>query len=98
MRNFGNEEPDEFRLDGFFDMDENNQDEFEHLNDGSEIIGFAQIDLMAFQLNQKLLKKAVDLAEKSLFWRFRSLETKLKKIETIYQSLKKLLEEQEEEE
>lgn len=44
-------------------------------------------------LNQKLLFNAIRVCEKSIFWKFYSLSTRLAKIRTAYEDLKKLEEE-----
>lgn len=88
MRNFYQDD-DDFRLDGYFDMED---EEFDGVSDNNEIIGFAQIDLLANELSQKLLKKAIHLAENSFLWRFRSFDSKLKSIEKIYIRLRELTE------
>ena len=92
MRNFffdsGNEEPeyrDSYEEEG---MEANfmipAQIEFMHM---------AQLDLASVDLNQKLLAESIKMLEKSWFWRFRSVETKLTMIRKTYEELTRLMEE-----
>ncbi len=44
--------------------------------------------------NDNLLPSAIQVCEKSLFWRFRSLSYKVKKIRMVYLALKDFIEEE----
>ena len=57
----------------------------------------AQLDLAQFELNQHLLHLALQLAEKSFFWRFYKIQTKLNIISKIYKNLNDLIIEEVEE-
>ena len=82
----------------FFNDFDNNEDELE-FEDGldfflpqgegvpldSLVVDLFQNSLYAY--NMKMLGLSVDIASKSFFWRFKSVEKKLKIIITIYKSL-----------
>ena len=91
--------PDQFK----FEDDEFGEVEFE---DGDEAVAFIDqrdllevmhIDLAQSELNHILLSKAIDIAEKHIFWRFRSSTYKMDQIELIYKKLLVITEELEEE-
>jgi hypothetical protein len=88
---------DDFRLDGFFGMDDDDEDEegFEMVGANSEIIGFAQIDLMSSELDQRLLETTIAFLEKSFWWKFKSADSKLRLIEQTYKRLRKVTAEEE---
>lgn len=70
-------------VDKFFD--ENNEDD---ISDMQIELSFAYRDL-----NQKLLSNVIQVCQKSFFWRFYSLTTRLMIIRVAYENLKKLEEE-----
>lgn len=80
----------------FFDTDDDDDD-----GDGEETIAYIdnddmitvmQMELARTELNQKLLDRAILLAEKAWFWQFRSNEYKTKQISRIYQNFLSLTE------
>jgi len=82
MRNFFND----------FDND-NDEDELEFfIPQGEEGIPLDRLVVDLFQngldtYNLKMLELSVEISSKSFFWRFKSVEKKLKMIITIYKSL-----------
>lgn len=107
-RNFNNED-DDFRLDGYFSMDEDEDDDEDeedddedyddedvrYISESTEIVSFAQLDLISVGLDQKLLNTAIDLLKCSFFWKFKSAHSKLKMIDETYKSLKKIMNDKE---
>ena len=77
----------------FFNDFDNNEDELEFfIPQGEEIVPLDRLVVDLFQngldtYNLKMLELSVDIASKSFFWRFKSVEKKLKIIITIYKSL-----------
>lgn len=61
-----------------------------------ELIQLMQIELAHNDQKQHLLNKAVEIAEKGFFWRFKSTLAKMQEIELIYQSLRIITGENEE--
>ena len=62
--------------------------------DEDVIIEMAQVNLVSYDLNQKILQASVQVAENSFFWRFKSVNKKLKLIRKIYLAFSKLIEEE----
>ena len=108
MERYYNEDTDDKDKEPFFgDGDDDDDDE-----DGEEImegeamafidqqglIDVMHMDLAQTELNQHLLSKAIEIAEKSWFWCFRSSDYKMKEIEAIYKRLVKLTADESEEE
>jgi hypothetical protein len=60
----------------YFDMDD--------LDDAALFLDTAQMELVNREQNQKALKLATKMAEKTLFWKFRKLNTKLRIISEYY--------------
>ena len=74
----------------FFDRDCFDEgDEGDNIDDISE--GQIGIDLVVIEINRKILEMATDLSKKCLFWRFKSLDAKLKIIEAAYKKLSSLI-------
>lgn len=69
------------------------EDEFDEF-DENDIIEMAQVNLVSYDINQKILQSAIKVAENSLFWRFKSPRKKLELIKNIYQGFSKLIEEE----
>ena len=74
-----------------FQDDTFEEDEEEILEDGTieyidkhDLFEVMQLDLAQTQLSNNLLSKAVEIAEKSFFWKFQSAEYKMNQIELIY--------------
>ena len=79
----------------FFEED----DEQEHVAyvDQDGLLEVMQMDLTQTELNQALLAKAIAIAEKSFFWRFRSTASKMREIHEIYMTFYEMTKEEEEE-
>ena len=83
-----------------FEFEENEEQKeeqryfFEDEFDEDEIIEMAQVNLVSYDLNQKILQASIQVAEHSFFWRFKSLNKKLKLIREIYLAFSKLIEEE----
>ena len=67
-------------------------DEFEL--DEDDLMEMAQVNLVSYDLNQKVLQASIQVAENALFWRFKSVHKKLELIEKIYRGFSKLIEEE----
>jgi len=52
---------------------------------------FERLGLIEAELNQKLLALAIEIAKDNFFWILMPLATKLKRIQTIYNSLNELI-------
>ena len=52
------------------------------------------LSIVSMGLDMKLLETSIELVKSGWFWRFRRLGTKLKMIETTYQILSKLVDEE----
>lgn len=86
-RFYNNEE----NSDQFFEDDENEYEEENVAYVNQEgLLEVMHMDLTQNELNQSLLEKAISIAEKSLFWCFRSTASKLKQIDEIYKQLMKM--------
>lgn len=92
MRQFNydeNEEHHRREVDNFFG-DDLEKDEFEAVLKEEQAALDLQYKLVRQELNHRLLRTAVRLAEKSFWWRFYSLATRLSMIDKAYKKLKKL--------
>ena len=54
--------------------------------DSNDLVEMMHMDLAQTELNQHLLGKAIDLAQQSFFWRFKSTPSKLKEIKKNLQT------------
>lgn len=94
---YGNDRDDFQDINNFMYQDEDDDDDQEDdideidWDDEEEMLRMAQMDLVASDLNQRLLESTIKLLEKSWFWRFKSIEIKLEMIESVYVQLSKLL-------
>jgi hypothetical protein len=88
MRRFDYDNSDEYRddIDQFFG-DEDDDEEYE-----LGVIEMLQANFVAFDLNRKLLKTAIKMAERSFLWRFWPIRWKLKAISDTYYTLNSLVE------
>lgn len=102
MRRFNYDDNEEFRddVDKFFrdDMDGVTPEEYKILMEQESIMEEMQNKMANRDLNYRLLRASVRICEKTFWWRFYSIATRLKHIETAFKQLKKLEEEQDEEE
>lgn len=73
---------------------EEDEDDLEDMRfmmpDSSELIAMTQME----DPNHYLLNYALKICEKSIFWRFTGVSSRLKMIDTVFHSIKKLTEEQ----
>ena len=63
---------------------------FEDFED--DIIDVANVGIFKDDLNQRQLELCIKIAEKSFFWRFRTIKYKLKTIEKVYKTLSLIME------
>lgn len=70
------------------DHDEGNQEEI--IASGG-ILDLANLDLIAIELNRKVMEMTIDMAKQTWFWRFKSLDARLEIIDKIYNKLNKLI-------
>lgn len=83
---FSNDDEDEDMdedMEQYFDMDD--------LENASAFIDAAQMELVNREQDQNILKMTIDFLNKSWFWKFRKLDTKLKMIEDTYRRFINLL-------
>jgi hypothetical protein len=99
MREFNFEDNEEM---GFFDdMDEMDDDDMEDEDDDDDddvgqtdanmIVEMAQLDLVVYDLNLRLLSEVVRSLEKSCFWKFKTNKTKMRLIQETYELFNKLI-------
>ena len=69
------------------DDDENEDD----IDMDIDMMDYAQMDLMEIDLNQKLLNSALEIAKDSFVWYFMPINSKLKRIQLIYDKLTELV-------
>lgn len=86
----------------FYDNDNDNDDENPEFQDSAfgeedesyankqDIIEIMHMDIAQSELIIDILDKAINIAEKSVFWRFRGVEYKTQKIEAVYNGLMKI--------
>jgi hypothetical protein len=99
-RYFG-EDPEEEKQfnfeDGIYDEDEDEEgEENVAYMTTDDFMGMMQMDLAQTELNQHLLGKAIEIAQQSFFWRFRSTAWKMQTIKRIYRDLVEMTEDEEE--
>lgn len=88
MERFFNDDDDnapefQFQDDTFEDGEEMMEEGIAYI-DKNDLLEVMQLDLAQTQLSNNLLSKAIEIAEKTFFWRFRGAEYKMKQIEMIY--------------
>ena len=95
MRRFDYDENEEYRedVDRFFEEEEDNgrltPDQYEAIMKEDEIQEL-QIDFVNRDLNYRILRSAIKMCEKTLFWKFRFHKTKLNMIEKAYNKFRAL--------
>jgi uncharacterized protein with gpF-like domain len=103
MERFYENDPDDEKEPFFGDNDEDDDDDV--IDEESDAVAFIDqqgiidvmnMDLAQTELNQHLLSQAIEIAKQSWFWGFKSTDSRMKEIETIYKRLLKLTEEVEE--
>lgn len=72
--------------------------ENEGLLDSEGILQIMNIDLAQNEFKHHLINKAVEICEKNLFWRFKNTNTKMREIHTVYEWLRLITEEKEDNE
>lgn len=58
--------------------------------DQGDVINAMQLDLAEAELDQELMDKAIGIAKQSWFWSFKSTAKKMSEIEFIYNELKRI--------
>jgi hypothetical protein len=89
MRRFGNDDNEEFHedVDRFFNEDKGRYDELVQ----EEIeLQEAQLDIAHREINNRLFRTAIRLCERSWFWPFYSLNTRLRMVTEAVKRLKRL--------
>lgn len=80
-----------------FEEDDDEDDHYEEERYDPEYMDNLEDHLLSmthFPLEDNLLPSAIKICEKSLFWRFRSFNYKIKKIRMVYLALKDFIEEE----
>lgn len=92
MRKFNYDENDDYsrEVEKFFEDVPNQSSEEESEVEKIIMQSEMQMGLLYREMNLQLLKYAIRIAEKYIFWRFYSIPTRLKYIVAIYQTLKSL--------
>lgn len=100
MRRFPEDSDDAKFFNGYFsDNDEDDDDdEGEEVVYSSELqlVNALQFELAKRELDHHLLEKAMEIAQRSWFWRFRSEKSKMKKITFVYSWLQEMIEDEDE--
>lgn len=47
----------------------------------------AQLGMMEFEINQNIMKQALDICQQSWFWKFRDIKVRLKILRRVYYEL-----------
>ncbi len=71
--------------------DQPSEEDVAELLERREQLDLIQLDLVDFDLQQKLLSKAIKMCEKSFWWRFKSNTSRLVKINETYHILKSII-------
>lgn len=88
MRRFDYDDNEDHRkeVDNFFSNDELTPEDYEQfINDEKFDVEFKIVNQ---EMNHRLLRTSVKIAENSFFWKFYSLDTKLQMIDKIYTKLR----------
>lgn len=94
MRRFDYDDNEEYRedVDNFFDSGSDEgitPDEYRAIVKQEQEMQAVQLNLAYRDMNSHLLCRAIKMLEKSFWWRFYSLDTRLKMIERTYHRLKR---------
>ena len=65
--------------------------EYKDLIEGDQAIQQETLELSYLELDQKLMGKAIKICERSMFWNFYSIQTRLSMISKAYIKLKKII-------
>ena len=91
-RYFGDDEDDfDFGHD-FGDYDFEDGDEISTYMDKDDLLNMMEMDLVQVELNHGMMEQAIRVAESQMFWSFRSAETKIRQIQSIYERLSEIAE------
>ena len=102
MREFDYDGNEDFQndIDNFWkdSDDDDEEDEYEDDMDDGEFLGYSkqevlramELELVEREIDLKMLKLAIEMSEKSFWWRFYSLETRLRIIAKSYLIFKSL--------
>ncbi len=88
MKRFDYEDGEEFQEENFPDLGELTENDYEQLIEHAEYVDIRNLGLSQFELNQKLLYKAMKICENTFLWRFKDVQKKLKLIGETYATLK----------
>lgn len=99
MRRFNYEDNDEYRedVDKFFSEEATGEltpEQYKQLMEEEQAFQQMQARLVYRDFNHRVLRSAIRMCEKSLWWWFYSQDTRLRLIENAYKRLKKLEEDQ----
>lgn len=83
--------------DKYFDEDHDDDDDFDDVyHEESKQLKLAELALVEFNLNRRILGNVVKMLENSFWWRFLSYKTKLNMIRNTYHELNNLIEDRKE--
>lgn len=101
MRRFNYEDNEDYRedVDNFFGSGDENigdltPEDYKMMMESESFLEDVQVQIVYRDLNHRILRAAVKVCEKSFWWRFLSIDTRLKHIDATYKQLKKLEEEE----
>ncbi len=66
--------------------------------DQGDVINAMQLDLAETELDQELMDKAIEIARQNWFWSFKSIAKKMSEIEFVYNELKRIRDQENENE
>lgn len=90
MKRFNFEDNEEFPDERVPDLEELTESEYEQLVEHAEFVDLKNLNLREFDLNQKLVYKAIKLCENNFLWKFRTTKKKLLLVKEAYEYLKAL--------
>ena len=74
-------------MERFYNNNDDNDEEIVGFIDQQGIIDVMHMDLAQNELNQNLLKQAIEIAKGGWFWAFKSTEKRLAEVESVYRKL-----------
>lgn len=94
MERFFDNDPDNEKnfYDSLNDDDDDDMDEMSYI-DHEGVMQVMNIQLAQSELKHFLVGKAIKICEASFFWRFKSIDSKMKDIQTVYEWLQLITEE-----
>tara|TARA_Y100000034_G_scaffold40932_1_gene50380 strand:- start:1573 stop:1908 length:336 start_codon:yes stop_codon:yes gene_type:complete len=97
MRRFNYDDHDDFKeeIDNFWPGDTDSPfgydpDDEPYIEKG-DIINMLQIDMVEYELNQRILTAAYKLCKSSFWWRFRTVKSKIAMVKFVYLNFVELL-------